>query len=64
MLKTFPKGGVHPPENKLSANKKSEILPVPKQISVPISQHLGAPAKVIVDKKDSVNNFLAVLTLF
>lgn len=54
MLKTFPKGGVHPPENKLSANKKIEILPVPKQVSVPVSQHIGVPAKVTVNKKDVV----------
>jgi len=54
MLKTFPKGGVHPPENKLSAEKLIEILPIPKQVSIPISQHIGAPAKVIVNKKDTV----------
>lgn len=54
MLKTFPKGGVHPPENKLSADKKIEILPIPKQVSIPVSQHIGAPAKVIVKKKDTV----------
>ncbi len=54
MLKTFPKGGVHPPENKFSANKKTEILPIPNQVSVSVSQHLGAPAKVVVNKKDTV----------
>ena len=53
-MKTFPKGGVHPPENKLSANKKTEVLPIPKQVAIPVSQHIGAPAKVVVDKKDKV----------
>lgn len=54
MLKTFPKGGVHPPENKLTADKKIEILPLPKQVIIPIAQHIGAPAKILVNKKDKV----------
>ena len=54
MLKTFPKGGVHPPENKLTADKKIEILSLPKQVTIPVAQHIGAPAKIIVNKKDKV----------
>ena len=54
MLKTFAKGGIHPPENKLSADKKVEVLPIPKKVSVPVSQHIGAPAKVLVKKNDLV----------
>ncbi|MCF6366241.1 MAG: electron transport complex subunit RsxC [Bacteroidales bacterium] len=54
MLKTFPKGGIHPPENKLSADKKIEVLAIPKQVSIPVSQHIGAPAKVSVKKGDIV----------
>ncbi len=54
MLKTFPKGGVHPPENKLSADKKIETLALPKLVNIPVSQHLGAPAKLIVNKNDYV----------
>jgi electron transport complex protein RnfC len=54
MLKTFSKGGVHPPENKITADKKIETLQIPANISVPISQHIGAPAKVIVNKGDQV----------
>ncbi len=54
MLKTFPKGGVHPPENKRSADKAVEVLAIPKQVSVPVSQHIGAPAKVLVKKNDLV----------
>lgn len=53
-LKTFHKGGVHPAENKLSANSPIEVLPIPNTISIPICQHLGAPAKVIVKKGDAV----------
>jgi electron transport complex protein RnfC len=54
MLKTFPKGGVHPPENKLSADKKIETLALPKLVNIPVSQHLGVPAKLIVNKNDYV----------
>ena len=38
MLKTFPKGGVHPAENKLSASRPIEVLPLPEQVSIPIAQ--------------------------
>ena len=54
MLKTFSKGGVHPPENKISANKPIEILPLPQRVSIPVSQHIGAPAAVLVAKGDKV----------
>jgi electron transport complex protein RnfC len=54
MLKTFPKGGVHPPENKFSDSKPIEVLPLPKQVVIPISQHIGAPAAAVVAKGDKV----------
>jgi electron transport complex protein RnfC len=54
MLKTFKLGGVHPAENKLSVVKKIETLPLPKIAFIPISQHLGAPAKAIVNKGDEL----------
>ena len=54
MLKTFKLGGVHPPENKLSEDQAIEVLPIPKVASIPISQHLGAPAKPMVEKGDMV----------
>ena len=54
MPKTFSIGGVHPPENKLTADKKIEILPIPQTVSVPVSQHIGTPAKVVVNLKDKV----------
>lgn len=53
-LKTFKMGGVHPPENKLSANEPIQTLPLPKQVSVPLNQHLGAPAEALVQKGDAV----------
>ncbi|PID87937.1 MAG: electron transport complex subunit RsxC [Bacteroidia bacterium] len=54
MANTFPKGGIHPPENKLSAQIPIQDLSLPKQVVISVSQHLGAPAKVIVKKKDEV----------
>jgi len=54
MLKTFAKGGVHPPENKFSADRPIEVLPLPAKVSIPVSQHIGAPATVVVAKGDKV----------
>jgi len=53
-LKTFHKGGVHPEENKLSADQPIQDIPMPKQIIVPLGQCLGAPAECIVKKGDRV----------
>jgi electron transport complex protein RnfC len=53
-LKTFRSGGVHPPENKLSAKNSIEVFPVSKQVSIPLNQNLGAPAVPVVNKGDSV----------
>ncbi len=54
MLKTFKIGGVHPPENKLSAGRPIEVLPLPKSVFIPVSQHIGAPAVPVVNKGDDV----------
>jgi electron transport complex protein RnfC len=54
MLKSFPKGGIHPPENKLSARAAVEVLPLPAQVVVPLGQHIGAPAVAEVAKGDRV----------
>lgn len=53
-LKTFKIGGVHPDENKLSAQIPIVSLPLPKMVTIPISQHIGAPAKIIVQRGDNV----------
>lgn len=53
-IKTFPLGGVHPAENKYTADKPIVKLAVPKQVSIPISQHIGAPAKPIVEQREKV----------
>jgi Na+-translocating ferredoxin:NAD+ oxidoreductase subunit C len=54
ILKTFALGGVHPEENKLSANVPIEVVPLPKQAIIPLGQNLGAPSKPVVKKGDKV----------
>ena len=54
MLRTFRIGGIHPPENKLSAGKPITGLSVPKQAVIPLGQHIGAPAQAVVKKGDLV----------
>ena len=54
MLKTFKLGGVHPPENKLSSQGEIITLPIPEQVIIPLSQHIGAPATPVVKKGDQV----------
>jgi Na+-translocating ferredoxin:NAD+ oxidoreductase subunit C len=53
-LKTFPRGGVHPPENKMASGSSIEVLPLPKSVCIHLSQHLGAPAEPVVVKGDVV----------
>ena len=54
MFKTFAKGGVHPQENKLSAKGKITDMPLPSSVSIPLSMHLGMPAKPVVEKGSEV----------
>ncbi|MDR2809564.1 MAG: electron transport complex subunit RsxC [Tannerellaceae bacterium] len=54
MLRTFRIGGIHPPENKLSAGKKITPLALPQQAIIPLGQHIGAPAQAVVKKGDLV----------
>lgn len=54
MLKGFKIGGVHPPENKLSSSYPIEVMPVPEKVTIPLSQHIGAPAAAVVAKGDKV----------
>lgn len=54
MLKTFSIGGIHPEGNKLSAKSAIQELPIPKIATIPIAQHIGAPAKAVVKKGDEV----------
>jgi Na+-translocating ferredoxin:NAD+ oxidoreductase subunit C len=59
-LKTFP-GGLHPPDNKeWTAHKASEDCPVPEELIIPLSQHVGAPAEPCVTKGDRVKKGEAI----
>jgi len=53
-LRTFRIGGVHPEENKLTDNMKTVVAPLPKQAVFMLSQHIGAPAKTVVQRGDKV----------
>lgn len=53
-MKTFPIGGVHPSDNKLSSAKPIEVLPLPEVVNIPLAQHIGAPAAAKVAKGDKV----------
>ncbi len=53
-LKTFKLGGVHPPENKHSADRPIEVFPIPKQVVIPVNQNLGAPSSPLIKKGDMV----------
>ena len=54
-LLTFPKGGIHPPDEKaLSQDCAVEIMPTPEEVEILLHQHFGAPCKPLVKKKDRV----------
>ncbi|MEM0359429.1 MAG: electron transport complex subunit RsxC [Candidatus Hadarchaeales archaeon] len=44
------KGGVHPKIQKLTGYKKTEVLPLPPRVVIPLRQHLGAPCDPLVEK--------------
>ncbi|GAB4336440.1 MAG: electron transport complex subunit RsxC [Calditrichia bacterium] len=48
-------GGVHPYEGKHYTEKKAiEPIPNPAKVFIPLQQHIGAPAEVLVKKGDEV----------
>ena len=54
-ISTFKKGGVHPADKKeLAKNASIEVLPLPSELIVSMSQHLGAPALCLKKKGDVV----------
>ena len=54
MRRTFSMGGVHPHDCKISADSAIEIFPLPQRMYISMSQHLGVPAKPLVQKGDKV----------
>ena len=53
-VRTFSIGGIHPEENKLTHEVATKVAALPKQAIFPLSQHIGAPAKPVVQKGDKV----------
>lgn len=54
MNRTFSKGGIHPADKKISRDCGIEALPPPAMVYIPVSQHIGAPAKPVVAVGDKV----------
>lgn len=55
LLKPFlAKGGVRVPHHKNTANLQSVVMPPPKQVVIPMLQHIGAPCKPTVKAGDKV----------
>ena len=49
------RGGVHPPQNKNTAGKAIEKMPLPKKVYIPLSQHIGGVCVPLVKKGDTVD---------
>ena len=48
------RGGMHLDHQKNTAECETVIMPTPKTVYIPLSQHIGAPANPIVKKGDNV----------
>ncbi|HEY4695959.1 MAG TPA: electron transport complex subunit RsxC, partial [Candidatus Hydromicrobium sp.] len=46
--------GLSLPENKITAKKPVEILPVPEKVIIPLQQNIGAPCEFMVKRGDAV----------
>ncbi len=53
-LHTFRIGGIHPEECKLTPDAVTVAAPLPRVAVFPLSQHIGAPAKAVVQRGDTV----------
>lgn len=51
---SFPLGGIHPDKYKITSNCPITELPLPEIVNIPVKQHIGAPAKIMVKKGDKV----------
>ena len=56
MLKkyTFPMGGIHPNKHKITTDCPIIDAGIPEFVYIPVKQHIGAPAKILVKKGDKV----------
>lgn len=54
LMKTFKRGGIHPPEVKISAGKPILPLAIPSVCTIQLSQSIGPPSRPLVKKGDQV----------
>ena len=56
LLKQNPtfRGGIHPPDSKLTRDSKIQEIAPEGSLVIPLSQHIGTPARPIVEEGDSV----------
>ena len=53
-LKTFAMGGIHPDKHKITTDSPIIDAGLPEFVYIPVRQHIGAPAKIMVQKGDKV----------
>ncbi|RKX79373.1 MAG: electron transport complex subunit RsxC [Spirochaetes bacterium] len=60
-LKTFPKGGVHPPGNKhLTSGKAIINAAIPSISRIPLQQHIGSPAECLINPGENVKEGMLI----
>jgi len=48
------RGGIHPPDSKLTRDSEIRDIPPTGSLVIPLSQHIGAPAEPVVEEGDRV----------
>ena len=61
-IKTFFMGGIHPEKHKISSEKAIINADIPEIAVIPVKQHIGAPAKILVKKGDKVKVGQLIMT--
>ena len=51
---TFSMGGIHPDKFKITSNCPIEDAGLPEMVYIPVKQHIGSSAKIMVNKGDKV----------
>jgi len=47
-------GYIHPPTSKFAADQVSKLAPIPERVVLPLAQHIGKPARLLVEPGDEV----------
>jgi electron transport complex protein RnfC len=59
--KTFPRGGVHPPDYKIRTREEAiRNAPIPAEAVIPLHQHMGTPAECLVQPGDEVREGMLI----